>query len=138
MVQPEARVATHRFHMIQFVEENQRNRSPSPTSRCKAAVLRFSRMAPPWPWTMAFGIPVVPDEYTTQSACENGTGANASGAGFAIASPNEMARGLAGKTARHLVRRGDREAGTAGIRASSVLARALGRVFVGHDRDPEG
>ena len=49
---------------------------------------------PPWLWTSAFGRPVVPDEYTTQSGCENGTGVNVSGAGLAIAFAPRLASDL--------------------------------------------
>ena len=48
--------------MIQFVEANQRKRSPSPTSKCIEAALRFSRMNPPCPCTIGLGMPLVPDE----------------------------------------------------------------------------
>ena len=47
IVQPVMSVETQMFHMIQFVDENQKNRSASPTSRCSVSVLRFSRIVPP-------------------------------------------------------------------------------------------
>ena len=55
-------VDTSRFHMIQLVDENQKKRSSRPMSRCSAAPLKVSTIVPPWPCTMGFGMPVVPDE----------------------------------------------------------------------------
>ncbi len=52
--------------MIQPVELYQWKRSPPPTlgpqSLWKVPNLSVSSMTPPWPWTIAFGSPVVPLE----------------------------------------------------------------------------
>ncbi len=59
---------------------NQKTRSSSCASRCRWSFFRCSSRIPPWPWTIAFGRPVVPDEYRTQSGWSNGTGSNRSSA----------------------------------------------------------
>ena len=41
---------------------------------------------PPWPCTIAFGRPVVPDEKSTNSGWSNATGSNASAPGSASSS----------------------------------------------------
>ena len=53
---------TRKFHIIQPVVVNQNTRSPSRQSRCRYIILRCSSRIPPWPCTIAFGSPVVPDE----------------------------------------------------------------------------
>ena len=69
---------TSAFHIIQAVVENHRMRSPGPRSQLSAWFLRCSSRIPPWPWMIAFGLPVVPEENSTHSGCANGTGSNAS------------------------------------------------------------
>src|SRR5690606_37988598 len=69
-----------RFHIIHPVVVNQKNRSPGPRSSDIANCFRCSTTMPPWPCTMPFGRPVVPDEYSTHSGWSNGTGSNSSGA----------------------------------------------------------
>ena len=51
-----------KFHIIQPVVVNQNIRSPSRTSNMSPIALACSMTTPPWPWTIAFGSPVVPDE----------------------------------------------------------------------------
>ena len=53
------------FHIIQAVVVNQSVRSPGPMSICRPNALRCSSRMPPWPWTIAFGSPVVPEENST-------------------------------------------------------------------------
>ena len=62
IVDPTSSPETRKFHIIQPVVVNQKNRSPGPRSQCNASALRCSRTIPPWPWTMPLGSPVVPDE----------------------------------------------------------------------------
>jgi hypothetical protein len=57
-----SRTPTRKFHIIQPVVVNQKTRSPSRASRCRCIFLRCSSRMPPWPWTIAFGRPVVPLE----------------------------------------------------------------------------
>ena len=45
----------------------------APTSLCRPP-FRPSSRTPPWPCTIAFGRPVVPDEKSTTSGWSNGTG----------------------------------------------------------------
>ena len=63
---------TRKFHIIQPVVVNQKMRSPSCASRCRLSFLRCSSRIPPWPWTIAFGSPVVPLEYRTHSGWSKG------------------------------------------------------------------
>ena len=67
-------VDTSAFHIIQAVVVNHISRSPGPRSQLRTWFLYASRMIPPWPWTIAFGSPVVPDENSTHSGWSNGTG----------------------------------------------------------------
>ena len=53
---------TMKFHIIQPVVVNQNSRSPACASTCRCSIFRCSSRIPPWPWTIAFGSPVVPDE----------------------------------------------------------------------------
>ena len=75
---PSSRPLMRMFHMIQPVVLNQKKRSPSPMSIWSERNLACSSSAPPCPCTIAFGMPVVPDEYATQSGWSNGTGSNVS------------------------------------------------------------
>src|SRR6185503_568858 len=59
---PASRPPTRKFHIIQPVVVNQKNRSPGDRSECSRAFFRCSSRIPPCPWTIAFGSPVVPDE----------------------------------------------------------------------------
>ena len=61
---------TMKFHIIQPVVVNQKIRSPACASTCRCSILRCSSRMPPWDWTIAFGNPVVPDEYRTHSGCD--------------------------------------------------------------------
>jgi hypothetical protein len=55
------RPAWTKFHIIQPVVVNQKSRSSRWRSRCRFRVFSSSRRIPPWPWTIAFGRPVVPE-----------------------------------------------------------------------------
>ena len=70
---------TMKFHIIHPVVVNQNSRSPACASTCRCSIFRCSSRMPPWDWTIAFGSPVVPDEYRTHSGCSNGTRSNSSG-----------------------------------------------------------
>ena len=48
-------------------------------SRCRFWCLSCSSRIPPWPWTIAFGSPVVPLEYRTHSGWSKSTGSSTSG-----------------------------------------------------------
>ncbi len=56
------RTPTRKFHIIQPVVVNQKTRSPRWASTWRFIFLRCSSSIPPWPWTIGFGSPVVPDE----------------------------------------------------------------------------
>jgi hypothetical protein len=56
---------TRVFHIIQAVVVNQSSRSPGPRSQWKEWFFRCSRRIPPWQWTIALGLPVVPEENST-------------------------------------------------------------------------
>ena len=51
-----------KFHIIQPVVVNQKRRSPGWASTWRFSFFRCSSRIPPWPWTIAFGSPVVPEE----------------------------------------------------------------------------
>ncbi|GMA18119.1 hypothetical protein GCM10025862_01400 [Arsenicicoccus piscis] len=72
---------TSAFHIIQAVVENHSIRSSGPMSHDSAWFFRCSSRMPPWPWTIAFGWPVVPEEKSTNSGWSNGTASNAIGSG---------------------------------------------------------
>ena len=57
-----SRTPTRKFHIIQPVVVNQKTRSPSWASTWRCIFFRCSSSIPPWPWTIGFGSPVVPDE----------------------------------------------------------------------------
>jgi hypothetical protein len=59
---PTAGPDTRKFHIIQPVVLNQKNRSPGPRSACSARFFRCSSRIPPCPCTIGFGNPVVPEE----------------------------------------------------------------------------
>ncbi len=71
---------TRKFHIIQPVVVNQKIRSPACASMCRLSFLSCSSRIPPWPWTIAFGRPVVPLEYRTQRGWSNGTATSSSSA----------------------------------------------------------
>ena len=71
---PVSNVDTRAFHIIHAVVVNHISRSPGPRSQLSTWFLYASRMIPPWPCTIAFGRPVVPDENSTHSGWSNGTG----------------------------------------------------------------
>ena len=50
-----------KFHIIQPVVVNQKSRLSACRSRCRCIIFSISRSTPPWPWTIAFGSPVVPE-----------------------------------------------------------------------------
>ena len=85
--------ATSAFHIIHDVVENQSSRPPGFRSQLSACAFDSSRRMPPWPCTIAFGLPVVPDENSTNSGWSNATGSNASGPGSASSSSHEIASG---------------------------------------------
>ena len=53
------------FHIIQAVVVNHWTRSPGPTSQASPRFFMCSSKIPPWPCTIAFGRPVVPEEKST-------------------------------------------------------------------------
>ena len=61
IVAPTSSPDTSRFHIIQPVVENQKKTSSGRRSWCSDRSLRCSATTPPWPWTIAFGSPVVPE-----------------------------------------------------------------------------
>src|ERR1039457_144168 len=63
IVVPASSPPTRKFHIIQPVVENQKNRSPGPRSQCNRSEERCSSTIPPCPWTIALGGPAFPDEY---------------------------------------------------------------------------
>src|SRR5699024_11992079 len=65
IVLPVNKPPTRKFHIIQPVVVNQKNRSPSPRSARKVKAFKCSNKMPPWLWTIGFGFPVVPDENKT-------------------------------------------------------------------------
>ena len=69
-----SRPETSAFHIIQAVVENQRIRSPAWRSQLSAWFFRCSSRIPPWLCTIAFGLPVVPEEKSTHRGWSNGTG----------------------------------------------------------------
>ena len=75
---------TRKFHIIQPVVVNQNARSSACMSRCRFRCLSCSSRIPPWPWTIAFGRPVVPLEYRTHSGWSKATGSSTSGASAAL------------------------------------------------------
>ena len=50
-----------KFHIIQPVVVNQKSRSSACRSRCRCIFFSISSRTPPWPCTIAFGRPVVPE-----------------------------------------------------------------------------
>src|SRR5215210_7388261 len=62
IVAPASNPPTRKFHIIQPVVVNQKKRSPGDRSEWSRAFFRCSSRIPPWPCTIAFGSPVVPDE----------------------------------------------------------------------------
>ena len=72
--------ATSAFHIIHAVVENHSSRPPGLRSQPSPRFLWCSISWPPWPWTIAFGSPVVPEENSTYSGWSNGTASNSSGA----------------------------------------------------------
>ena len=79
-VEPSSRPPTRKFHIIQPVVVNQKKRSAGPRSSCSEIDFSSSRAIPPWPWTIALGSPVVPEEYSTHSGWSKATGSKASAA----------------------------------------------------------
>ena len=78
----EARVSsteTSAFHIIHAVVVNHWRRSPARRSQLNVWFFRCSRRMPPWPCTIAFGRPVVPEEKSTYSGCAKATGSNSRG-----------------------------------------------------------
>ena len=67
-------------------------RSSASTPRCIARSTVPISSAPPWPWTIAFGMPVVPDEYTIRSGCSKATDSNFGACGSAMASRQATTR----------------------------------------------
>ena len=61
-VAPASSAPTCEFHMIQPDDEYQWKRSPGATSSCSRVSFSPTSAAPPWPCTIAFGVPVVPLE----------------------------------------------------------------------------
>ena len=60
-----SRADTSAFHIIHAVVENHSRRPPGLRSQPRPTPLRCSMSWPPWPCTIAFGSPVVPDEKST-------------------------------------------------------------------------
>ncbi len=78
--EPSSSADASAFHIIHAVVVNHISRSSGPRSQHSPWPLRCSRRMPPWPWTMAFGKPVVPEENSTYRGWSNGTCSNVSGA----------------------------------------------------------
>ena len=55
------------FHTTQLVLTDDAGAVSGPHSEWRVRVLNCSRTTPPCPWTMPLGIPVVPEEKSTQS-----------------------------------------------------------------------
>src|SRR4051794_24159910 len=72
--QPTSSAEASAFHIIHAVVVYQSSASPGPRSQDSAWFFRCSSRIPPWPCTIAFGLPVVPEENTTNSGWSNGTG----------------------------------------------------------------
>nr|WP_205347144.1 hypothetical protein [Pseudonocardia broussonetiae] len=72
-VTPESRLETTLFHSIQLVVVYQKKVSPGPRSFCSAVEARLIATTPPWPCTIPFGTPVVPEENRTHSGWSAGT-----------------------------------------------------------------
>ena len=56
---------TSAFHIIHAVVENHIRRPPGLRSQPRPCPLWCSSSCPPWPWTIALGRPVVPEENRT-------------------------------------------------------------------------
>jgi hypothetical protein len=84
---------TSAFHIIHAVLVYHSSRLPAVRFQLRPMVFRCSTSRPPWPWTMALGGPVVPEENSTVMGWSNGTGSNASGPGSAIRSVQAVVSG---------------------------------------------
>jgi hypothetical protein len=85
--------ATSAVHIIQEVVENHSSRPPGLRSQLRGCALRYSSRMPPWPCTMAFGMPVVPEEKSTLSGWSKATGRNSRGPCSASSSDHGSASG---------------------------------------------
>src|SRR3954451_17370441 len=116
-----------KFHIIQPVVVNHDILSPGRTSNWRPTALACSRTMPPWPWTIAFGRPVVPDEYSTQSGWSNGTASNVRGSdGPAANSDHDISSAPAGvaSTSRYGMRMVRLRVGSAARRSSMTGRRS--------------
>ena len=64
---------TSAFHIIQAVVENHSRRPPGLRSQPRPWFLWCSISCSPWPWTIALGRPVVPEENSTYRGWSTGT-----------------------------------------------------------------
>src|SRR5699024_11388720 len=74
---PTTRPPTSAFHIIHAVVENQQNRLPGPRSKWRLWFFSVSSRIPPWLCTIAFGLPVVPEEKRMESGRAKCTDGNA-------------------------------------------------------------
>ena len=81
------------FHIAHAVVVNQKIRSPGRASIRSPNSLRCSSRMPPWPCTIAFGRPVVPEENSTYSGWSNATRSNSGAAGSDRSSAQDSASG---------------------------------------------
>src|SRR4051794_24589425 len=100
MVAPRKRPDTSMFHTTQLVEPTTKSRSCGWSTACNVSVFRCSRTTPPWPCTMPFGTPVVPEENSTQSGSLNDVGSAVHVAGWASASTQDDVDVPTGTSAR--------------------------------------
>src|SRR5699024_23572 len=70
---PVNNAVTCEFHIIQPVVLYHINLSSGPTSKCSTELFTLSNNVPPCPCTIGFGMPVVPEEYTTHNGWSKGT-----------------------------------------------------------------
>ena len=80
-------------------------------------------------WTIAFGSPVVPDEYSTHSGWSNGTGSNVSGsAGSARRSSHDSMSGPGAPSGSSYGRRTVRSSDGSSARIASTTSRRSKRL----------
>jgi hypothetical protein len=83
------------------VVENQKKRSSGPTSFCRARAFACSSRIPPWPCTIGFGSPVVPEEYRTYSGWAKGTASCTRGADAAVSSAHVVVPSMRASASRY-------------------------------------
>ncbi len=119
-VEPTVSPDTSRFHIIQPVVLNQKNRSPGPRSRCRASCFMCSSRMPPWPWTIGLGRPVVPEEYRIHIGASKAIGSNAGSARTASRSGHSCASGMVADASRYGTSTVARNEGSSARKAATV------------------